>query len=119
MLGVLGLATIGATTPWQLAGWLLMAGLGIGLSTGPSQAAGLSAVSADKSGLGSAALSMARYVGRITGTVVLGFALAPGADASARPVGALWIFAAAFAVSAACGFLLPMHGARGARAARG
>ncbi|MGE3707043.1 MAG: MFS transporter [Vicinamibacterales bacterium] len=105
--GVLGLASLAEATPFRVAAWLLLAGLAIGLSTGPSQAAGLSAVPPEKSGVGSAALSTARYVGSIAGTVVLGLALVPGPDAGTRQHVALWVFAAAFVLSAMCGLALP------------
>jgi MFS family permease len=90
-------------TPTQVGARLLLVGLGLGLSTGPSQAAALSAIDAERSGMGSAALSTLRYMGAIAGTAILGLALAGGSDVLAQQRVALWIFAAAFMVSALSG----------------
>ena len=120
-LGVFAIVRLGASAqPHDVGVRLLLVGLGLGLSTGPSQAAGLTAVSAEKSGLASATLAMMRYVGSIAGTVILGFALAAGPDVAARHRGALWIFAGAFLVSALFGLVLPSRAAAAqAQAGRG
>jgi MFS family permease len=111
-LGVFAIARLGAAAqPVDVGIRLLLVGLGLGLSTGPSQAAGLTAVSAEKSGLASATMSMMRYVGSIAGTVILGLALAAGPDVAARQHAALWIFAGAFVVSALLGLVLPSRAA--------
>jgi MFS family permease len=107
-LGVFAITRLGAAAqPFDLGVRLLLVGLGLGLSTGPSQAAGLTAVSAEKSGLASATMSMVRYIGSIAGTVVLASAFAGGAVVAARQRDALWIFAGAFVVSALLGLMLP------------
>jgi MFS family permease len=120
-LGVFAIVRLGASAqPLDVGVRLLLVGLGLGLSTGPSQAAGLTAVSAEKSGLASATLAMMRYVGSIAGTVILGFALAAGPDVAARHRAALWIFAGAFLVSALFGLVLPSRAAAAqAQAGRG
>jgi len=120
-LGVFAIVRLGASAqPHDVGVRLLLVGLGLGLSTGPSQAAGLTAVSAEKSGLASATLAMMRYVGSIAGTVILGFALAAGPDVAARHRAALWIFAGAFLVSALFGLVLPSRAAAAqAQAGRG
>lgn len=60
-------------------------------------AAGLSAIPAAKSALGSATMSMMRYVGSIAGTVILGWVLA---SEPSRQQFALYLFAGAFVISA-------------------
>ena len=119
-LGVFAIARLGASPqPFDVGARLLLVGLGLGLSTGPTQAAGLTAVSAKKSGLASATLSMMRYVGSIAGTVILGFALAAGPDLASRQRVALWIFAGAFIVSALLGLVLPTRSTAAQAAGRG
>jgi nitrate/nitrite transporter NarK len=86
---------------------LALVGLALGLSTGPSQAAALTTVPSVQSGRAAAVISMMRYVGSITGTLVLGFALHAGADSPARHQLALWIFVGAFAGSALLAMALP------------
>ena len=106
--GVFAIAQLGADAqPFDIGVRLLLVGLGLGLSTGPSQAAGLSAVVGEKSGLASATMSMVRYLGSIAGTVVLGYSLAAGPDAASRQHVALWIFVGAFLASALLGLVLP------------
>jgi MFS family permease len=105
--GVVAIERLGsAPQPFDLGLRLLLVGLALGLSTGPAQAAGLTAVAAEKSALGSATMSMVRYVGSIAGTVILGFALAVGTDSAARRDVAMWIFAGAFLASAVLGGFL-------------
>ena len=110
LIGAAGVAAIerlgSAPHPCDLGLRLLLVGLALGLSTGPAQAAGLTAVTAEKSALGSATMSMVRYVGSIAGTVILGFALAEGSDGASRRDVAMWIFAGAFLASAVLGGLL-------------
>jgi MFS family permease len=82
---------------------LLLVGLGVGLSTGPAQASALSAVEAHRSGLASATISTFRYLGAVAGTAILGLTLAGSAGAATQQQLALWLFAAAFALSAISG----------------
>lgn len=82
---------------------LLLVGLGVGLSTGPAQASALSAVEAHRSGLASATVSTFRYLGAVAGTAILGLTLGGDAGAASQPQLALWLFAAAFALSAISG----------------
>ena len=86
---------------------LLLVGVGLGLSTGPSQAAALTAIAPERSGMASAALSTLRYVGAVAGTAILGLALgAGGGETLARQHLALWVFAGAFLLSALSGLRL-------------
>jgi hypothetical protein len=102
-VGIAGLTQLPAPADAvQIGARLLLVGLGLGLSTGPSQAAALSAIDAGRSGMASAALSTLRYTGAIAGTAILGLALGNNGGA-AQPHIALWLFAGAFALSAASG----------------
>ena len=110
LLGAIGMASLTrAGTPFSLVdvgARLLLVGLGLGLSTGPSQAAALSAVDQRQSGRASAMISMLRYAGGIAGTTILSVALGQSADSLARHHMALWIFGGAFATSSLCAFAL-------------
>jgi len=114
--GAAGVVLLGRLAPSapvvDIAGRLLLAGLGLGLSTGPAQATALAGVPSHQSGLASATVSMFRYLGGIGGTVVLGMAFAAGGDGGAAHHTALWIFAGAFLVSAALGLAFPRTGPR-------
>jgi MFS family permease len=113
--GVLGVAALvplssmaragAAVGPLHVAVPLLFVGLGLGLSTGPSQAAALSAIEPWRSGMASAAISTLRYMGAVVGTAILGLALA-GGDGLVAQQRALWCFAGAFALSAAAALKL-------------
>lgn len=118
-LGVIALGALPASASAREVGFrLLIVGLGLGLSTGPANASAISAVSQEQSATASATLSMLRYLGAITGTVILSFAFAGGAQVAARHQLALWIFVGALAVSVVLGLLLPpLPGGRVRRAA--
>ena len=104
-VGIASLARLASDASALSVGFrLLFVGLGLGLSTGPSQAGALGAVETRQSGMAAAALAMLRYIGGIAGTIILGYALAGrGAEAASRQHVALWMFASAFLVSAVCG----------------
>jgi MFS family permease len=98
--GILSLTRLGSPLSLVSVGArLLFVGLGLGLSTGPSQAAALSAIDPRRSAMASAQLSMLRYLGAVAGTSILSAALGQSADNLARQQAALWIFGAAFAAS--------------------
>jgi len=99
----------------QVAVPLLMVGLGLGLSTGPSQAAALSAIDPHRSGMASAAISTLRYLGAIVGTAILGLALGSGGETLTGQQRALWSFGAAFLLSAAAALKLRQPAASGGR----
>jgi MFS family permease len=112
-LGVLSLVPLssmaragGLSSPVQVAMPLLVVGLGLGLSTGPSQAAALSAIEPHRSGMASAAISTLRYLGAIVGTAILGLALSGGTGSLAAQQRALWCFVVAFVLSAAAALKL-------------
>jgi MFS family permease len=117
MTGVVAIERLGSNaSPFDIGLRLLLVGLALGLCIGPAQAAGLTVVAAEKSALGSATMSMVRYLGSIAGTIILGFALATEANGAARVDTALWIFAAAFLASSLLGALLPVRQAAADRA---
>jgi len=117
MTGVVAIERLGSNaSPFDIGLRLLLVGLALGLCIGPAQAAGLTVVAAEKSALGSATMSMVRYLGSIAGTIILGFALATKANGAARVDTALWIFAAAFLASSLLGALLPVRQAAADRA---
>jgi MFS family permease len=121
LIAALGVTALGAlpsaAAPRQVGLRLLIVGLGLGLSTGPANAAAISAVPQEQSGIASATMSMLRYFGAIAGTLILSFAFAPGVDGSARQHLALWAFVAALIVSAILGVMLsPLPGQRYFRA---
>jgi len=95
-------------SPFQVALPLVVIGLGLGLSTGPSQAAALSAIDSHRSGMASAAISTLRYMGAIVGTAILGLALSGGGNRLAAQQAALWCFAGAFVLSAGASLKLRM-----------
>ena len=72
------------------------------MSTGPANAAAISAVPQEQSAVASATVSMMRYFGAIAGTVILSVAF--GGDGQRL---ALWIFVAALVLSAVLGGTLP------------
>jgi MFS family permease len=105
LLGATGLAALTLLQSYSLAsvaGWLVLVGAGIGISTGPSQASALTAIDPSASGTASAMMSLLRYVGGITGTTVLSIALGANAADLSRQHVAMWVFVAAFLASAAC-----------------
>lgn len=80
-----GLLAIGATasTPSAVAAepGLLLAGIGMGLATGPLMGAAIGAVAASRSGVASALINVARMAGATLGVAVLGTVYAGAADA--------------------------------------
>ena len=117
LIGALGVSALGAlpssASARQVGLRLLIVGFGLGLSTGPANAAAISAVPQAQSGTASATISMLRYFGAIAGTLILSLAFAPGADGITRQHLALWAFVAALIVSAVLGAMLhPLPGQR-------
>jgi MFS family permease len=132
-IGARGVAVIG--TALGLGGVLLLAsssfdsttdalvplgllGVGLGLASAPAQAAALSAIAREQSGMASGALSTLRYLGGVVGIGALGVVLqgagevSPAAQLDAHRT-ALWVFAAAMLVALLPAALLPGRGTRG------
>jgi MFS family permease len=112
-LGVVGLIQLSpGSSAVAIGARLLLVGLGLGLSTGPAQAAALRAVPATHSGIAAATVSMLRYLGAVVGTVVISYAVSDGAGADARHRVALIVFATSFAISAGLGAWLTSEARR-------
>ncbi|MBL4622716.1 MAG: MFS transporter [Immundisolibacteraceae bacterium] len=117
-LGLVAMATLSMGQPWDqptaLVPWLIMLGAGLGFSTGPSQAAALSAVDPRHSGMASGALSMFRYVASVSAITLLGVLLAL---AEQNPIAlyqsGFWIYGAGFLITGLLAFGLPKHGVTG------
>ncbi|HEY5882773.1 MAG TPA: MFS transporter, partial [Nakamurella sp.] len=82
---------------------LLLMGAGVGLATGPAQAAALAAVRSSQAGAAAGALSTMRYLGGVVGSGLVALL----ADAGFRDDPRLLIFPAVLLVSAAAGLWLP------------
>jgi outer membrane receptor protein involved in Fe transport len=82
---------------------LVLMGLGIGISTSPSQAAALSATPASQAGVAPGALSTLRYVGGVVGSGLVALIASGGLAHDAR----LIVFPAVLLASALVSLLLP------------
>lgn len=107
-VGVAGalLATSGAAmfvASGDLFASIILMGLGIGVSTGPSQASALSAVSASQAGVASGALSTMRYVGGVVGSGLVALLAGGGVTRDAR----LLVFPIVLLISAVAAVALP------------
>jgi MFS family permease len=85
---------------------LSLLGFGLGLTTAPTQAAGLDAVPPNKSGMAAGVSSTARYLGGVVGVAIVGTLLANG-DPLARHRTATVIFSVVLAVAALATRALP------------
>jgi MFS family permease len=91
------IGTVGASlfvTGGALAPALILLGVGIGVSTSPSQAAALSAIDASQAGAASGALSTMRYVGGVLGSALVALLATSPNDPR------LWVFPAVLFASA-------------------
>lgn len=87
---------------------LVLMGIGIGISTSPSQAAALSAVPANQAGVASGALSTLRYVGGVIGSGLVALLAGGGIAHDAR----LIVFPVVLLASAFVSLWLPGRGSR-------
>jgi EmrB/QacA subfamily drug resistance transporter len=95
--------TLGAVLPA-----LAMFGIGLGLSSAPSQAAAMNAVAAHQGGMAAGLMTTLRYLGGACGVAVLGLVLRGEADTSLfHHRTAMAIFAASLALSALASLGLP------------
>ncbi len=92
--------------PTEVMPGLLLIGLGIGITSPPSQAASMSTVSREQSGMAGGMLSTMRYIGGVAGTTILGVLLHRPSDASSHQP-PIFVYAGALVVSAALSVLLP------------
>jgi MFS family permease len=108
IVGVFGalLATGGATlfvSTGELLASVILMGAGIGISTGPSQASAMSAVSASQAGVASGALSTMRYIGGVIGSGLVALLAGGGLTRDTR----LLVFPAVLFLSGLAALALP------------
>ena len=106
VLGMLAAATAPLTSPRDLLLPLSLLGFGLGLTTPPSQAAGLDAVPAQRSGMAAGISSTMRYLGGVVGVAIVSGLLATG-DPLARYRVAASIFTGVLIVALCATFMLP------------
>lgn len=85
---------------------MVLIGAGIGMTSPPAQAASMSTVGPDQSGMAGGMLSTMRYIGGVAGTTALGVLLRDPASSAShqRP---LFVYAGALVIAAALSLLLP------------
>ena len=113
LVSVAGLYWLSQLTPGKdemhIIGGLILAGIGLGLTNGPSQSAALGTIDPAQSGIASGLLSTCRYLGGVIGISILGLLLS--APDSAEPLSqyhqAILVFAGSFVVAATVALLLP------------
>jgi MFS family permease len=110
VLGVLPFPQLSAALPG-----LILLGLGLGLASAPAQAAAMSAVPREQSGMAAGLTSTLRYLGGIAGLAILGGLQTDQHDPAlvlAEHHAALWVFGAALLAAAGCGWALPGRSSR-------
>jgi MFS family permease len=92
--------------PFDVVPGMVLLGAGVGLTSPPAQAASMSVVGHEQSGMAGGMLSTMRYLGGVAGTTVLGVLLRDSASPAAhqRPLAA---YAAAAILAALLSLLLP------------
>ena len=93
-------------TPFDVMPGMLLIGAGVGMTSPPAQAASMSTVGREQSGMAGGVLSTMRYIGGVAGTTALGALLHDSASPAShqRPV---FVYAGALIVAAALSLLLP------------
>jgi MFS family permease len=92
--------------PFDVMPGMLLIGAGIGMTSPPAQAAAMSTVGREQSGMAGGVVSTLRYIGGVAGTTALGVLLRDSASPAShqRP---LFVYASALTVAAALSLLLP------------
>jgi MFS family permease len=92
--------------PFDVIPGMLLLGAGVGLTSPPAQAASMSAVGGEQSGMAAGVISTLRYIGGVAGTTALGVLLRDSASPAShqRPV---FVYAGALLAAAALSLLLP------------
>ncbi len=95
---------------------LIAIGVGLGLSTAPSQAVAIGAIVRQRSGMASGVFSTMRYLGGITGIAILGACLrgVHGLESIPRHTLAMKLFTGSMLASALVALFLPMRAAESA-----
>jgi len=93
-------------TPLEVMPGMVLLGAGVGMTSPPAQAASMSAVGREHSGMAGGVLSTLRYLGGVAGTTALGVLLHDPASpvSHQRPI---FVYAGALVVAAALSLLLP------------
>jgi EmrB/QacA subfamily drug resistance transporter len=86
---------------------LILVGAGLGLSSAPSQAAAMSAVTRGNAGMAGGAVSTARYIGGVIGISALGYLLRGGQAAADAHSSAAVVYLAALVLAALSALALP------------
>lgn len=110
--GMLGIALADSWhRPATLFPWLTLVGLGMACSTGPAQAAAMSAVGQEDSGMAAGALTMLRYLGSILGISLVAL-LTESATSNLPEIAAngFLVYAAAYGLTAVVATGLPAQG---------
>jgi MFS family permease len=108
--GILALGLISLTASTQVIAPLAVVGIGVGLATPAAQAASISAVPEDKTGMAAGVASTMRYLGGIIGVAVMSRSLdASGshADVVSENRSLTMIFGCALVIGLVCAALLP------------
>ena len=92
--------------PFDVMPGMLLIGAGVGMTSPPAQAASMSTVGREQSGMAGGVVSTMRYIGGVAGTTALGALLRDSASPAShqRP---LFVYAGALIVAAALSLLLP------------
>ncbi|MEQ1574236.1 MAG: MFS transporter [Vicinamibacterales bacterium] len=92
--------------PFDVMPGMLLIGAGVGMTSPPAQAASMSTVGREQSGMAGGVVSTMRYIGGVAGTSALGALLHDSASPAShqRP---LFVYAGALIVAAALSLLLP------------
>ena len=90
---------------------LVLIGAGLGLTSAPSQAAAMSAVSRGHAGMGGGAISTARYIGGVIGISALGYLLGGELAGVEAHNAAAAVYSAALVLAAISALALPGRGA--------
>lgn len=110
LMGIGALLVLPLESPRSAIPGLVLMGLGLGLSASPAQASAMGDVPPEVSGVAAALLATLRYLGGVTGIVILGF-LWSNSDvptvALMQHKQTLHYFSAALALALMCAMLLP------------
>lgn len=108
--GIGSLMLLPLTSPTSAIPGLVLMGLGLGLSASPAQVSAMSAVPPESSGVAAAMLATLRYLGGVTGIVILGFVWTGSSLPDVALVEhqrTLHYFTVSLALALACAVLLP------------
>jgi MFS family permease len=93
-------------TPLDVVPGMLLIGAGVGITSPPAQAASMSTVGREQSGMAGGMVSTMRYIGGVAGTTVLG-ALLRDSSSSASHQRPVFLYAGALIAAAVLSTMLP------------